>query len=313
MALFNLNAFDLLAVSGADAKKFLQGQITCNVDLLSPTHSLEGAICNLKGRVIGDFRLLEHTGVCYLAMAPGMAARVKPVLDKYIVFSRATCEQVNDGVQRIGLIGDQAVDLAVELGLELPLGDGDVIARDHRLLIRVRGATPRYELWQFPESATGSLIPPTALQSISDPQPWRIENIRAGIAHVTPDRSEEYLPEALNYDLSGVINFKKGCYTGQEVVARMHFRGIAKKRLCYLLADRDCGQPQTISCRSDDTEKAEQGELWQWETDTRGHWHILAILPTVAVEPSSHIYLNDDPDCTVTIQSLPYLIEAVGS
>ena len=97
MPILNLDAFDLIAIDGVDAKKFLQGQVTCDLDSLSPGHSLEGAICNVKGRVISDFRLFEHNDTCYLSVATGMAAIVVPVLSKYIVFSKATCQQVSAG------------------------------------------------------------------------------------------------------------------------------------------------------------------------------------------------------------------------
>ncbi len=306
MTVVNLNAFDLIAVSGVDAKKFLQGQVTCNVDLLSPDHSLEGAICNLKGRVICDFRLIEHDHVCYLSMEPGMAAIVIPILNKYIVFSRATCEQIGNGVRRSGLIADDGVPGAVSPAIDWPTADGNVISWGDLLIIRIRGTLPRYELWQFSASSASQARKLMAgMAAVDDSKAWVLEDIRSGIAHVTPALTERHLPEALNYDLSGVINFKKGCYTGQEIVARMYYRGTAKKRTFHAVADRDCGQPQSISCRHGFEGKSEEGELLALSPDTEGQWHCLAILPTTAVEETSQVYLNGNVKCPVTILGNP--------
>jgi folate-binding protein YgfZ len=68
-----------------------------------------------------------------------------------------------------------------------------------------------------------------------DESSWRLADIRSGIAHIRPGQQELYTPQLLNYDVSGVIDFKKGCYTGQEVVARMYYRAEAKKRLYHVV------------------------------------------------------------------------------
>src|SRR5690606_37340504 len=68
-------------------------------------------------------------------------------------------------------------------------------------------------------------------------QAWQLAEIRDGIVHINPEQSEIYTPQLLNYDTNGIIDFKKGCYTGQEVVARMHYRAEAKRRLYHLKAD----------------------------------------------------------------------------
>ncbi len=317
--------FDMLAVAGEDARKFLQGQVTCDLDQVSPSLSLQGAICNVKGRVIADFRLVEHDGTFYLALTTGMAAVVKPVLDKYIVFSRAECQVVTDTVRRTGILGDGAADTVEALVGSCPDADGAVITAGNTLLLKIPGLVPRYELWQL-APAPGQRPPlPESLATPSATAPlerWTLEDIRAGIAHVTPGLSEQHLPEVLNYDLSGVVNFKKGCYTGQEIVARMYYRGTAKRRLYTGVATETGSRPQTIHCRPAAGAAVQDGELIDAVQDDSGSWQVLAILPTILSESALQeqrddggssgngddvlVYLDHDEDCTVRVQSLPY-------
>jgi hypothetical protein len=306
MQVIDLNTFDLILVSGPDARKFLQGQVTCDLEQLSSEHSLTGSICNLKGRVISDFRLVEHNGECYLLMAAGMAAIVLPVLSKYIVFSKAECRLATETLQRTGFIGGEAeADLSQRFS-GIPPAAGDVIATDCELLLRIPGSTPRFEHWQFNAAGEPPASRLAGLSTDTSSNSWELEDIKAGIVHITPDLSEQQLPEALNYDLSGIINFRKGCYTGQEIIARMYYRGTAKKRLYHGVAAKQNAKPGSIECEIDAGQEALSGEILRCAQDSQRDWHVLAILPVAVEEETSRVYLDRDPQALVTLQSLPY-------
>ena len=314
MQLTDLNNFDLIAINGPEAKKFLQGQVTCDVNRLSPSHSLQGAICNIKGRVVADFRLVEFQDTCFLELSAGMADVVKPVLDKYMVFSRAESSVVATGVARTGLILDGNADLLQEILGPLPANDGDVSTNGNLLAIKIPGPELRYETWHFTDPNEAS-AQDEQLQKISDHSEtvplshWTLLDIRAGIAHVDPPLTELHLPEALNYDLSGVISFTKGCYTGQEIVARMHYRGTAKKRLfCVRVSDLPA-QPESIGLQLPGEETPVSGELIGGATDGTGDWYLLAVLPTTTHDSGARIILNGDENSSVELQSLPYVTD----
>jgi folate-binding protein YgfZ len=231
MQCVKLTAFDLLAIEGEEAKKFLQGQVTCDVDNLSPSHSIEGALCNIKGRVISDFRLVEFQDTCYLLLAAGMADIVKPALDKYMVFSRAQSRVASSEIQRIGLLGDLNESFLGERFAQVTDDDSNAISSGDSILLKIPGLSPRFELWQFEAQtpAEEELIGPSSgIIETVPAERWELEDIRAGIAHVTAAHSELHLPEALNYDINGVISFSKGCYTGQEIVAR-------QRNVCFVV------------------------------------------------------------------------------
>jgi len=293
--LIDLNPFDLVIVEGEDSRKFLQGQLSCDMDDLTPENSLIGALCNIKGRVIADFRVVDYDGKCYLQLEPGMGDIVSEVLSKYIVFSKATIETKNDQFYRYGLLGDSAEELLSDLLGSAPIKSNQVLRSSEALVIRVSGTTPRFEIW-LPHDGDLAADFHRALLRNTNTEPrstWEIENLKNCIFHVDTASTELYLPETLNYDLSGIINFNKGCYTGQEVVARMYYRGKGKKRLFYGYG--------TITLRSDFTETTvsdndgESHPVLAAVSADSGESHFLSILPAKKVEQQSTFTIGTIP------------------
>ncbi|MBT8146241.1 MAG: hypothetical protein KJN90_05265 [Gammaproteobacteria bacterium] len=312
MQIVDLNTFDLIAIEGAEAKKFLQGQVTCDVDELSPSQSLQGAICNIKGRVIGDFRLLEFRDTCYLQLEAGMADKVKPVLDKYMVFSKAESRIATSEVRRYGVLGEPSSAALQSLFDPLPAKAGQLAVSDNAILVKAAGLLPRYEVWHFvtDETEQNKLVNDLANSAkASATESWRLEEIRAGIVHITPSLSEQHLPEALNYDISGVISFTKGCYTGQEIVARMYYRGTAKKRLYCSHRAGMSETPTSIEYLPAASQTAAAGEILSKASDKFGNWHVLTILPGAAAEADANVYLNGNSELTVELELPPYMTD----
>lgn len=315
MQIVDLNSFDLIAIEGEEAKKFLQGQLTCDVNVLSASHSLAGAICNIKGRVVSDFRLLEYKDTCYLLVAAGMADIVKPVLDKYMVFSRAGSRLANSDLERLGIMGELDTEQLQSLFNNLPEKVGDVVIANQKLIIRIPGLLPRYEIWQFNSHAPGENSLQELLQGNHQLVPgacWEVADIQAGYAHITPTLSEQHLPEALNYDLNGLVSFTKGCYTGQEIVARMYYRGSAKKRLYCGVCRNLLEQPVSIHYNRPSSQQQAAGELIHFAQDpheVNSGWFVLAVLPTAIEEPGVSLYLNEDPQHSIELRSLPYMTD----
>ena len=232
--LYSLDHYEFIRISGADSISFLQGQLSCNTELLSENRSLVGALCNLKGRVIADFRLLQHGEDILMQCAQGMAAKVLATLSKYAVFSKVELTQLENqsaSTPRVlGMLGGVSEVVAV-LGLELPDSDNGVSSSADYSVVSISGAAERIEIWMHNEAAAQQVLGAMQAEQLStDLDAWHSADIEAGIVHVTPALSEEFTPQLLNYDLSGLIDFKKGCYTGQEIVARMFYRGTPKRR-----------------------------------------------------------------------------------
>jgi len=287
--LFNhLNDFDLISVQGLDSLKFLQGQLTCNVDRVSTKQSIAGAYCNLKGRVITDFRIFIRDDIYFLQTQKGMGEILQKTLDKYIVFSKAKTKSVSEDFRRIGLFGEGADRLLQSIYAQLPQQEGGCLQTDELTIIKSGGPQLRYEIYYYGGNSTEAerLM---AESEEADKEYWQLADIEAGIVHISPATQEMYTPQVLNYDICGLVDFKKGCYTGQEIVARMHYRATAKKRLYHLVADTTRADSLVLTLAGSEN-RAEIINVCV-QTDTT---HLLAILPCEE--------LHNQPVLTVTAQ-----------
>ncbi|SFP50390.1 hypothetical protein SAMN03159489_01071 [Pseudomonas sp. NFPP07] len=221
----------VLAVRGPDASKFLQGQLTCNLNYLSDSQSSLGARCTQKGRMQSSFRILLEGDGCLLAMATELLEPQLADLKKYAVFSKAKLSDESALWARFGL--GNADTLLAGLGLELPPEDGAVARNDGLIAIRV--SADRTELWAPADQAEALREQLAAQLPEGDLNQWLLGQIRAGIGQVMPATRELFIPQMLNLQAIGGVSFKKGCYTGQEIVARMQYLGKLKRRL-YRLA-----------------------------------------------------------------------------
>ncbi|TFY91806.1 folate-binding protein [Pseudomonas kairouanensis] len=223
----------VLAVRGSDAAKFLQGQLTCNLNYLSETQASLGARCTQKGRMQSSFRILLQGDGVLLAMATELLEPQLADLKKYAVFSKSKLTDESAAWVRFGLVG--ADQVLAGLGLELP-AETDTVARTDTL-VAIRVSPGRAELW-VPAEHADAIRTQLAAQLEEKPlNEWLLGQIRAGIGQVMPQTRELFIPQMLNLQAVGGVSFKKGCYTGQEIVARMQYLGKLKRRLYRLSLD----------------------------------------------------------------------------
>ncbi|MDI3394828.1 folate-binding protein YgfZ [Pseudomonas sp. V98_8] len=292
----------VLAVRGADAGKFLQGQLTCNLNYLSDTRASLGARCTQKGRMQSSFRiLLEGDGVL-LAMASGLLEPQLADLKKYAVFSKSKLTDESAAWVRFGIEqGDEALK---NLGLELP-EDTDSVVR-HDGLIAIRVSPGRAELWVAADQADDIKGKLSAQLSEGELNQWLLGQVRAGIGQVMPSTRELFIPQMLNLQAVGGVSFKKGCYTGQEIVARMQYLGKLKRRLyrLQLVAD-ELPEPGTQLFAP--SHGSSIGEV-VLAANAAGHIELLAVLQAEAAEGGDiHLGALDGP--ALHLLDLPYQLD----
>jgi tRNA-modifying protein YgfZ len=228
--LFRLDHSELLLVSGPDAAKFLQGQVTCDVRELTTGVSCIGAQCNPKGRVLLTFRALQmNAETIALRMPANMIDIAKKTLGKYIVFSKAQLEETKDKFTLFGVYGDKAAQTLVIFFDKLPIENNNWVEKNGDYLIQLD--TNRFEAWikksdseKFVNTLNNAFLQ-------TDINEWTLLNIQAGIADIVPETYELFTPQEINYQLINGVNFRKGCYTGQEIVARLHYKGKLKRHM----------------------------------------------------------------------------------
>ena len=214
-----LDHFGFLELSGEDSKKFLQGYTTCNLETVSPEKAQIGAICDIQGRVITSFLLVEIKGKLILRMSKDLLEKTLGFLSKYIVFSKAEIKDISDELFCHGIGVAESSFLHVkplDKGLEIDLGN-------------------RRELWLCEKKSNGEMC-------LKD---WTDLEIELSHSWISSENSQLFLPQSLNYHEIDALDFEKGCYLGQEIIARMHFRGKLKKRL-HLINDPIVGLKEGV-------------------------------------------------------------------
>jgi folate-binding protein YgfZ len=219
----------ILAVRGPDANKFLQGQLTCNLNYLVSSSSL-GARCTPKGRMQSSFRIVPHGDGYLLAMALELLEAQCSDLKKYAIFSKVQVSDESSQWSRFGLSQGDAV--LHQLGLELPVDGEPLVQAGELLALRLRDG--RAELW-VPAVQAAAIQAHLAEQLPQAPlNDWLLAQVRAGIGQVFGATRELFIPQMINLQAIGGVSFKKGCYAGQEIVARMQYLGKLKRRLYRL-------------------------------------------------------------------------------
>ena len=227
-----LSTLGLLSIKGLDAKTFLQGQVTCNLNDITPQKSLLGAHCNLKGRMQSIFRIFldshDKTSMhYYLCLPQPMLAIAQQNFKKFALFSKVDITIATDLVG-IGLYGTHAGKIHLE-------HDYDCVSKETKNgvchISRIPGSIPRYELW-----GTKEVINQISSTIASSTQPvlphiWELLDIQAGIPTVYPSTIDQILPHHANLSILKGISYDKGCYLGQEIIARMQYRGKIKKHM----------------------------------------------------------------------------------
>lgn len=230
----------IVRVSGPGTDKFLQGQFSQQIDDVTPTQAPSAAACSPKGRAYCLTRLVRDGDDVLMALPADLADDTITHLRKYLMLFRGTSMQIEAGASMIGLLGQSAAE-PIHSGITGQLwaaGDSTAIVGGHlvRTMDTAEGLA-RFELWQ-----TATLA--SSVQQALDALPqatladWQASEIAAGVASLTMATRDSFVPQMLNWQHLGGIHFKKGCYTGQEVIARMHFLGQLKKSLFRFSCDR---------------------------------------------------------------------------
>lgn len=224
----------VLTLAGPDALKFLQGQSTADCRELNDQTSRLGCCVNLKGRALFSFRALARGETVHLLLAPTLTEKARAQLGKYIVFSKATLTDASTQFAVLGLAGPGSLALLQQHWPLPALADNDVWQSDQLTIVRCSGVPERLLLlcpvdqaqavWQ--QLATSARPAGEAL--------WRLADIEAGAARIEAATSEQIQPQEMHYQLLGGVSYSKGCYTGQEVVARLYYRGKPKSLLFHL-------------------------------------------------------------------------------
>ncbi len=219
----------LIECSGEEAKSFLHNQLTSDINHLASGSAQHSAWCTAKGRMLASF-LLYRNGFDYRALlASDLLATIQKRLQMFVLRSRVKIADLSSGQEIIGLSGPQAEAALHNAGLPVPasvletasFASGSVIRLDGSRLIIVVVSAAAADLWK----TLGEMARPAGTPV------WQWLDIQAGIPLITDATKEAFVPQMANFDKLGAVSFHKGCYPGQEVVARTQYLGKVKRHL----------------------------------------------------------------------------------
>lgn len=211
----------VIRVEGEDAAKFLHGQLTQDFALLGLSEARLSALCSPKGRVLATFVGFKraHADILLVCRRDILAAMVKR-LSMFVLRAKARITDASEAYVLRGLMGPAVQSVAGAAGA--PWSRVDVAGASVVFLYPADGAP--CALWVAPAGTPAPDAEPAPAEA------WQLAEVRSGVAWVGAATTDAFVPQMLNYESIGGVNFKKGCYPGQEVVARSQFRGTLKRR-----------------------------------------------------------------------------------
>ena len=226
----HLSHLSLLQIEGEDSLNFLQGQLTNDIRLLDGKQTQYAGYCTPKGRMLALFLAFAHAGHYHLLAPAAQTEALIKRLRMFILRSKVTIQEKPD-VICLGLAGAQVESvLKVHFG-EVPQQAHSMVTLNDVTLIRLPSDHPMWLLFtaeSMVEEVLNKLIPTCTPVGKAA---WESLQIQAALPQVVPATQEAFVPQMLNLDVLNGISFKKGCYTGQEIVARTHYLGSVKRRM----------------------------------------------------------------------------------
>ncbi|MEA3275890.1 MAG: folate-binding protein YgfZ [Pseudomonadota bacterium] len=293
-ALTDLSPLGLIAITGPEAADFLQGQLTNDVRELSPSHTQLSAHCSPKGRMLSSFRVMRIDDGFYLQLPRTRVEATIQRLRMFLLRAKVAIEDAGDRLIAIGLSGDCALALLASRFEALPEQDNGMARSGNLALIRIPGPVPRFQVLG-PVEAMESLWDELAAQATPvNADCWSLLDIRAGIPTVYPETSDAFVPQMANLQLIDGVSFTKGCYTGQEVVARMQYLGKLKRRM-YLAEVSTDSAPKPgdeLHSPSSSSEQA-SGRVVDARPSGNGRYALLAVVEIEAAE-NNEVRLGPD-------------------
>jgi len=227
----------VLSINGPDSAKFLQGQLTCDINRSTEQQSILGAACTPQGRMFSSFRLITNNNDSepgyLLRMRSNLVQNCHETLHKYSVFFKTKLSDASDEWLGLGIWGENAEQL-LQGTLKLsatPQHEGQTERSEFGIVVRLPGNTPRFECWIKADYIADIWQCLSSSAQPSSNHAWLLEDIRNGIAEISREIESAFNPHMLNFQAVNAISFNKGCYTGQEIVARTHYKGKSKRHM----------------------------------------------------------------------------------
>lgn len=297
--LADLSHRGVIGVNGEDSQTFLQGQTTNDVRLATD-RAQYNSLCTPKGRMLASFLLWRDADGYFLQLPAALQAGIQKRLTMYVLRSKVKIRDAAEESLRLGVAGVTAEDLLQTTIGALPPDVLGVVRHNKGTIIRL-GAT-RFQIVVTPEQGPALWDELSSQATPAGSACWEWLEIHAGVPVILPQTQEQFTPQMANFEAIGGVSFNKGCYTGQEIVARTQYLGKVKRRM-YLahLGSDSAPQPGDELFGAEPT----AGMVVNAQPAPGGGHDLLAVIPTGSVEAGAvHFKTPEGP--TLNFLPLPY-------
>lgn len=308
LTLISLDDWALATITGPESEKYLQGQVTTDVAELAENQHVLAAHCDAKGKMWSNLRLFRDGEGYAWILRRNLRDDELTELKKYAVFSKVTIGPDDDRTL-LGVAGFQARAALAGVFTTLPDEQNQVVREGDTTLLWFGLPAERFLLITQDEKAETLCNALKGEAQLNNSQQWLALDIEAGIPVIDTENMSQFIPQATNLQALGGISFKKGCYTGQEMVARAKFRGANKRALWYL-----AGEASRVPQPGEDLEM-QMGENWRRTGKVLAAVQLddgrvlVQVVMNNDMEAGSVFRVRDDASHTLAIQPLPYSLE----
>lgn len=300
----NITQAGLLRFDGADAQAFLQGQLTNDVAALDDTRSQYAGYCTPKGRLLAAFLLWRHDSAYYLMLPRELCEPLRKRLSMYILRAKVKAVDVTSEYALFGVSDADAADSLATLGITPPHALHAVAHAQGLSVMKLPQA--RYLILASMSESSRIEAQLAAVKPQASETLWSALDIAAGIPVIVAATQDQFVPQTVNFDLIGALSFDKGCYPGQEIVARTHYLGRVKQRMVRARLHTDQHPAPGDKLYSAAFGEQASGMIVNSVTGEDGNHELLAVVQTSAMDQALHWQLPDGP--SLRIEPLPYAI-----
>jgi tRNA-modifying protein YgfZ len=293
-----LSRLGMLEVTGDDARAFLQAQLTSEIARLPPRQARYAGWCSAKGRLLASFLVVPHGESFLLQVARDLAPAVAKRLAMFVLRSKVRISDASDAWVQLGVWGSAAEAQLAGLGMTSPSGELGVSETQIGLAVRI---AERRCLLVVPTARRAAI---DAQMAVGSEQAWALEEIRAGRALITQATQDQFVPQMLDFELHGAVDFDKGCYPGQEVVARAQYRGQLKRRMVLARVGAQARPGDDVHAA--DLPGQAAGLVVNAAPAPDGGCELLAVVPIASVAQRSSLRLGSPEGPQLEILALPY-------
>ena len=298
--------FGLIAARGEDVSEFLQGQLTNDIRDVSETKAQYSAYCTPKGRMLSNFLIFKRGDTYYLSLPRNLLEATLKRLGMFVLMSKVTLEDASDSLVRMGYAGPEAdKELKDVLGIA-PEKVFESSQKDDLSVIRLPGIQPRFQIVGGLDSVS-NLWKTLDVRGTTMGEPgWALLEILSGTPIILPETTEAFIPQMVNLQLTNGVSFKKGCYTGQEIVARMQYLGKLKRRMYLAHVQSDTApKPGEELFSADSSSGQGTGKIVNASPSPEGGYQVLAVVE-VSSHAKSKIHLGEKNGPSLEFAELPY-------